>query len=338
MLGLPAGGRVAAGHHGVDSETVRPTVPPKPASPFVMTCPTPPRSCGLERYEPDTVRSRARCHWMEPGHQPPPYVRRNRSVQIAWAALEQVRSDGVEIDAGDRARDRHGSDGSTGAPQGRGHTGQALVGLLVVEGQARRRDAVELEPQLPGEVMVRGVRRGRSCSRTSSAASASKASMALPRPVQYAGWRPPWRVGSPKSDIGIRSRYNTSAPSRIASCTASPVVTDRACRCGKADVRQPAVPRRQTADLEQAHADAVPGHLSFQPSDAAELLDHPVDGGLRQPGAVGQLVQGERSVGIVEGAHDAVDPTQHRPTGAVAPLQRRVRRIGDGVERSQDLR
>ena len=79
-------------------------------------------------------------------------------------------------------------------------------------------------------------------------------------------------------------------------------------------VGEPAAARCQPADLEQAHADPVAGDVPFDPADGDELVDHPVHGGLGQPGALGQLVQGERAVRAVEGPDDAVDPAEHRAT------------------------
>ncbi len=79
---------------------------------------------------------------------------------------------------------------------------------------------------------------------------------------------------------------------------------------------QPASTGGQPADLEHAHADPVARDVALEPTDLTQLLDHAVDRRLRELRALGELVEREQLVVVVERAEDAVDPAQDRPAGA----------------------
>ncbi|KLL95759.1 hypothetical protein NJ76_22695 [Rhodococcus sp. IITR03] len=73
----------------------------------------------------------------------------------------------------------------------------------------------------------------------------------------------------------------------------------------------------QTADLEEAQSDSISGGYSLDPSDLAQLLGESIDGGARQAGAHGQVVEGERAA-VVECIDHHRRASEHRAVPAPA--------------------
>jgi hypothetical protein len=96
--------------------------------------------------------------------------------------------------------------------------------------------------------------------------------------------------------------------------------------------REPSPPGGQAADLDQPHADPVPVDVSLEPADPHQLLDHPVDRRLGQLRALGELVQRQNPVHVVERADDAVDPAEHRAARGVGVRAGRGRWSSDAPD------
>jgi hypothetical protein len=97
---------------------------------------------------------------------------------------------------------------------------------------------------------------------------------------------------------------------------------------------EPVPVRRERAELEHPQADAVAAVIALQPPDLAELVDQPVQGRLRQPGALVQVGQAQHLLAAVERLHDGraapQDSVLRGPPFAVGLLARPPQRWQSG--------
>jgi len=80
---------------------------------------------------------------------------------------------------------------------------------------------------------------------------------------------------------------------------------------------KPVTVDREGAELEHPQADAIAAVIAFEPADLAELVNQPVQGGLRQPRPLVQVGQAQHLLSPVERLHDGRAAAQDGVLGRV---------------------